>query len=75
MVLSLPVLYIETACAAALAGLIKVTSAGGIDEGSIVVSTMTGHGLKDPDSAVTYANSEAKLVEADLEAVKAAMGV
>ena len=68
-------IFVEPACAAALAGLIKVTSAGGIDEGSIVVSTMTGHGLKDPDSAVTYANSEAKLVEADLEAVKAAMGL
>ena len=67
--------FVEPASAAALAGIIKVSAAGGIDEGSIVVATMTGHGLMDPDSAVTYANSEAKVVSADLEAVKTAMGL
>ena len=67
--------FVEPASAAALAGIINISAAGGIDEGSIVVATMTGHGLKDPDSAVTYASSEAKVVSADLEAVKAVMGL
>ena len=68
-------IFVEPASAAALAGIIKMAAAGTIDKGSIVVATITGHGLKDPESAVTYANSVAKVVDADLEAVKAAMGL
>jgi len=68
-------IFVEPASAAALAGIINLAAAGTIDKGSIVVATITGHGLKDPESAVTYANSGAKVVDADLEAVQAAMGL
>ncbi|MDE2713500.1 MAG: pyridoxal-phosphate dependent enzyme, partial [Verrucomicrobiota bacterium] len=68
-------IFVEPASAAALAGIIKLQNAGKIDEGSIVVATMTGHGLKDPDNAVEHANVEATTVEATLDAVKAAIGI
>ena len=68
-------IFVETASAAALAGIIKLQNAGGINEGSIVVATMTGHGLKDPDNAVEHANAEATTVEANLDAVRAAIGL
>ena len=68
-------IFVEPASAAALAGIIKLQNAGKIDEGSIVVATMTGHGLKDPDNAVEHANVEATTVEPTLDAVKAAIGI
>ena len=43
-------IFVEPACAAPLAGLIKAVQAGQIPEGSLITATMTGHGLKDPDT-------------------------
>ena len=63
-------IFCEAASAAAVAGLIKV----GVDRGSRVVCILTGHGLKDPDLAV----SEVRLpqtVEATEKAVMAALGM
>ena len=68
-------IFVEPACAAALAGIVKMVQAGRIDLGSIVTATMTGHGLKDPDTAVTNANAEATTVEPNSDAVKAAIGL
>ncbi|MDC0144341.1 pyridoxal-phosphate dependent enzyme, partial [Verrucomicrobia bacterium] len=68
-------IFVELASAAALAGIIKLQNARKIGEGSIVVATMTGHGLKDPDNAVEHANVEVTTVEATLDAVKAAIGI
>lgn len=68
-------IFVEPACAAALAGIVKMVQAGRIDPGSIVTATMTGHGLKDPDTAVTNANAEATTVEPNSDAVKAAIGL
>ena len=42
----------EPASAAGVAGLLQATAAGQVAAGSVVVCTITGHGLKDPDSAV-----------------------
>jgi len=42
----------EPASAAAVAGLLQATAAGQVAPGSVVVCTITGHGLKDPDTAV-----------------------
>jgi len=42
----------EPACAASVAGLIKMAKAGHVKKGQTIVCTLTGHGLKDPDSAV-----------------------
>ncbi|GAB4253124.1 MAG: threonine synthase [Candidatus Methylacidiphilales bacterium] len=45
-------IFVEPACAAPLAGLIREVRAETIPSGCIVTATMTGHGLKDPDTAL-----------------------
>jgi threonine synthase len=42
----------EPASAAPVAGLLQARAAGQVAPGSVVVCTITGHGLKDPDTAV-----------------------
>jgi threonine synthase len=44
--------FAEPASAASVAGLIKVIDSGRVRKGATVVCTLTGHGLKDPDSAI-----------------------
>jgi len=44
--------FCEPASAASVAGLKKLADAGRITENSVVVCTLTGHGLKDPDNAI-----------------------
>jgi threonine synthase len=68
-------IFVEPACAAPLAGLIKCVQAGQIPEGSLVTATMTGHGLKDPDTAITAAGSTPTVVPADKEAVMRVIGL
>ncbi len=45
-------LFCEPASAASVAGLMKMSHSGALAEGDQVVCTLTGHGLKDPDTAV-----------------------
>ena len=45
----------EPAAAAGVAGLLQARASGQVAPGSVVVCTVTGHGLKDPDTAVTGA--------------------
>jgi threonine synthase len=45
-------IFAEPASAASVAGLIKYGTSGGLKPGSVVVCTLTGHGLKDPDTAL-----------------------
>ena len=45
----------EPASAAGIAGLLQASAAGQVAPGSVVVCTITGHGLKDPDTAVAGA--------------------
>ncbi len=66
---------VEPACAAPLAGLIRCVRAGEIPEGSLVTATMTGHGLKDPDTAIKVAGCEPIVTPATKEAVLAAVGL
>jgi threonine synthase len=47
--------FVELASAASVAGLLQVSEAGGLTPGSTVVCTVTGHGLKDPEWAITTA--------------------
>ena len=68
-------ILVEPASATALAGIIKVHQAGGLPEGSLVVATMTGHGLKDPENAISNAGMEPVPVPAELDAVKAVIGL
>ncbi len=68
-------IFVEPASAAALAGVIRSQNEGAIPAGSLVVATMTGHGLKDPDNAIENAGVEPVTLPADLDAVKAAIGM
>lgn len=68
-------IFVEPACAAPLAGLIKCVQAGLIPEGSLITATMTGHGLKDPDTAIKSAGFEPTVVAATKEAVMQVIGL
>jgi threonine synthase len=56
-------IFCEPASAASLAGLIKDINAGKIEEGATVVLTLTGNGLKDPDTAILQCEGESNGVE------------
>lgn len=68
-------IFVEPACATPLAGLIKCVQAGLIEEGSLVVATMTGHGLKDPDTAITTSGGEPIVVKANKDDVMRVIGL
>jgi threonine synthase len=68
-------IFVEPACATALAGLIKCVQAGVIPEGSLVAATMTGHGLKDPETAVSTAGFAPVSVPPDKEGVMKVIGL
>ncbi|MGH7984676.1 MAG: threonine synthase [Candidatus Binataceae bacterium] len=57
--------FAEPASAASVAGLLKFGAGGGLKPGSIVVCTLTGHGLKDPDTALKNLNNTV-VVEPDV---------
>ncbi len=63
-------IFCEPASAVSLAGALRDIRAGRIPEGSTVVCTVTGHGLKDPDTAIGQSRAEPVTIEAELEAVK-----
>ncbi len=60
--------FCEPASAASVAGLIKKTNEGAIPGGSTVVCVLTGHGLKDPDTAINT-GPDVTRVAADFEQV------
>lgn len=60
--------FAEPASAASVAGAIKFGATGGLKPGSVVVCTLTGHGLKDPDTALKNLSS-AIVVEPDLDRI------
>lgn len=64
----------EPASAAAVAGLIKTVKQGRFEPGSTLVLTLTGHGLKDPDTALESA-SRPVTVAPKLDAVLAHLGL
>jgi threonine synthase len=68
-------IFVEPACAAPLAGLIRCVNEGLIAQGSLVTATMTGHGLKDPDCAIKTAGFEPVIVPADMGAVMRVIGL
>jgi threonine synthase len=74
-------IFVEPASAAAIAGFLKccdsneaVYSFGKIPEGSRIVCTVTGHGLKDPD-VIMQRMRELKPVAATLNAVRRTIGL
>jgi threonine synthase len=64
----------EPASAAGVAGLLQACAAGQVTRGSVVVCTITGHGLKDPDTAVSGAKPPVT-IGVDLAAAAQALGL
>jgi threonine synthase len=66
-------IFCEPASATSLAGALRDIDHGKIPEGSSIVCTLTGHGLKDPDTAISQSTGVMQTVDAELRAVKAAI--
>jgi threonine synthase len=67
-------LFAEPASAASVAGLLLLHRIGRLDRGQVAVCVLTGHGLKDPDTAMSRV-AEVVPVEADARAVAAELGL
>ncbi len=65
--------FCEPASAASVAGVRKLAAAGRIEPGATVVAVLTGHGLKDPDSAACLAKPPI-VAPASASAVRLALG-
>ena len=59
----------EPASAASVAGLIQAYSQGLVEQGTDIVCVLTGNGLKDPDNAIKYSNSDVKKTSAELDEI------
>ena len=68
-------IFAEPACAAPLAGLKNCLVNEKIPAGSKIVVTLTGHGLKDPDNAISEAGYTPTVVAPELDAVKDIIGL
>lgn len=66
--------FVEPASAASIAGLRKAAAEGLLGKDEVVVCTVTGHGLKDPERAIAQV-SVGDAVPAELDAVSAALGL
>ena len=65
--------FCEPASATSVAGALRDLQSGKIPAGSSVVCTLTGHGLKDPDTAIKQSTSPVITVPATLDAVREAI--
>ena len=66
-------IFCEPASATSLAGAMRDIRSGKIDANSTVVCTLTGHGLKDPDTAIDQSTGPVIKIEAELTEVKKAI--
>ncbi len=66
--------FCEPASAASVAGLLKAGLPDGLGTSATVVCVLTGHGLKDPDIAISQI-SVPTVLDADLSAVTAELGL
>lgn len=66
--------FVELASAASVAGLLQQAEAGWLEKGQTVVCTVTGHGLKDPDWAVTTA-ARPESIPVDAQRAAVALGL
>ena len=67
-------LFVEPASASSIAGLIKLVENGMIDKNERVVCVTTGHGLKDPDTAVKMSEKPVE-VDAEITAIEDVLGL
>ncbi len=66
-------IFCEPASAISLAGALRDVHRGKIPPGSRIVCTLTGHGLKDPDTAIKQSSGPMIKIKAELGAVKKAI--
>jgi threonine synthase len=63
--------FVELGSAASVAGLLQATAQGRIERGQTIVCTVTGHGLKDPEWAISTAPAPTTIPADVLAAAKA----
>ncbi len=63
--------FCEPASAASVAGLFKACQAGQVKENSTITCTLTGNGLKDPDSAIELGEAQRAHLPADTSKIQA----
>jgi threonine synthase len=73
MIASTEGIFCEPASAASVAGVIKSTATGLFTKGDVVVCTLTGHGLKDPDTAIKV-SPETHIVSPRMDEVLGVIG-
>ncbi len=66
-------IFCEPASAISVAGAMRDIQSGKIPAGAKVVCTLTGHGLKDPDTAIGQCTAGVQTVKATLDAVENAI--
>ncbi|MDT8387607.1 MAG: threonine synthase [Thiogranum sp.] len=66
-------IFCEPASAASVAGVLRDIANGKIPEGSSIVCTLTGHGLKDPDTAISQCGEAIVSIDAALGPVRDAI--
>ncbi|ABP56081.1 threonine synthase [Salinispora tropica] len=62
--------FVELGSAASVAGLLQQAAAGAVPRGSTVVCTVTGHGLKDPEWAISTAPAPVTIANDPLAAAR-----
>ena len=67
-------IFVEPASASSIAGLMKLVKNGTIAKEERVVCITTGHGLKDPDTAIKQCEKPME-VEAEMSAIENALGL
>jgi threonine synthase len=67
-------IFVEPASASSIAGLKKLVSNGVISKDELVVCIATGHGLKDPDTAIKQCEKPIE-VDAEISAIEQALGL
>lgn len=75
LVAALEGVFVEPACAAPLAALFKLAAEGFFTQPATVTVTLTGHGLKDPDTALLASAKEPLKAAANYEAVLKVLGL
>jgi threonine synthase len=74
MLASLEGVFVEPASAASVAGLLQAAPNGLVERGETVVCTVTGHGLKDPNRAISEIEAR-PAVDARVDAVLGELGI
>jgi len=67
-------IFVEPASASSIAGLKKLVRTGIINKDERIVCVTTGHGLKDPDTAVNMSEKPIE-VDAEMSAIEYALGI